>query len=195
MIAQRFVIASDLHGSPECTAFVCDRVRELQVDCLILLGDILYHGPRNPLPGGYKPMDTVSLLAALDTPILAVRGNCDADVDLVVLPFPLPESAWISTDGLRIFACHGHTMPPMPPFGAHPALRPGTVLLRGHTHIPQAQSVGGLHLWNPGSISLPKEGFPPSWGLYEQGEFRVSDMQGNTFLRHKPLPDTGQGTI
>ncbi|MEG2172530.1 MAG: phosphodiesterase [Desulfovibrionaceae bacterium] len=182
MNAQRFVIASDLHGSPERTAFVCERVRELKPDSLILLGDILYHGPRNPLPLGYKPLDTVELLAALDIPIIAVRGNCDAEVDLVVLPFPVQENAWILVDDLRIFACHGHNMPLDPPY---PHISQGTVVLRGHTHIPVAHSAGGVHVWNPGSISLPKQGYPPSWACYERGEFRVMDMQGKVFLSHK----------
>lgn len=182
--AQRFVIASDLHGSPERTAFLCERIRELQPDALILLGDILYHGPRNPLPGSYDTMNTVDLLAGITCPIIAVRGNCDADVDLVVLPFPLQANAWIYADTLRIFACHGHTMPLQPPF---PHLKTGTVLLRGHTHVPQAHSEDGIHLWNPGSLSLPKQGYPPSWGLYEQGEFQVLDMQGTPFLRHRPV--------
>lgn len=183
MISQRLVIASDIHGSPMRTAFLCDRVRDLQPDALVLLGDILYHGPRNPLPNGYKPMDTVDMLSALDTPIIAVRGNCDADVDSVVLPFPLPQSAWIYVDGLRIFACHGHDLPLDPPY---PHITSGTVILRGHTHIPVAHSIGGVHVWNPGSISLPKQGYAPSWAVYEHGEFRVMDMQGTVFLTHKP---------
>lgn len=186
-MTQRFVIASDLHGSPERTAFLCDRVRELQPDALILLGDLLYHGPRNPLPSSYNTMNTVDLLSGLSSPIIAVRGNCDADVDLVVLPFPLQANAWIYVDALRIFACHGHTMPLQAPFAQ---LTAGTVLLRGHTHIPQVHTEDGIHLWNPGSLSLPKQGYPPTWGLYEQGEFQVIDMQGNVFLRHRPLAAT-----
>lgn len=182
--AQRFVIASDLHGSVERTAFLCERVRELQPDALILLGDMLYHGPRNPLPDSYKPMDVADLLTEMDTPIIAVRGNCDAEVDLVVLPFPVPRSAWVYADNLRILACHGHDLPIDPPFEHIPA---GTVVLRGHSHVPVGFSMGGVHVWNPGSLSLPKRGYPPSWAIYEQGEFRVLDMQGTTILSHKPL--------
>lgn len=184
MAAQRLVIASDLHGSVERTAFLCERVRELQPDALVLLGDMLYHGPRNPLPTGYKPMDVAGMLAAVDTPLMAVRGNCDAEVDLVTLSFPVPHSAWLYVDNLRIFACHGHDLPLEPPFDHIAA---GTVVLRGHSHVPVGFSMGGVHVWNPGSLSLPKQGYPPSWAVYEQGEFRVMDMQGKTLLTHKPL--------
>lgn len=182
-MTKKLIIASDLHGSPERTAFLCERVQEHQPDALILLGDLLYHGPRNPLPSGYMPMDAAGLYATLTLPVVAVRGNCDSEADVNALPFPLQEHAWILTDTLQIFACHGHSLPLEPPFKGIP---PGTVVLRGHSHIPLAHSVKGVHLWNPGSLTLPKNGFPPSWAMYEGGEFRVMDMSGTVILRHKP---------
>lgn len=184
MAAQRFVIASDLHGSVERTAFLAERVCDVQPDALILLGDMLYHGPRNPLPESYKPMDVAEILSQIQVPIIAVQGNCDAEVDLMVLPFPVPKNMWIYADNLRIFACHGHEFPIDPPF-AH--IHAGTVVLRGHSHVPVGYTMEGVHVWNPGSLSLPKRGYPPSWAVYEQGEFRVLDMQGNVLLTHKPL--------
>ena len=182
----RLLIASDLHGSLESLHFLEDRIRELSPDMLVLLGDLVYHGPRNPLPPGY---DTPGLLhdmpdlAAMRPPITAVRGNCDAEVDVNLLPFPMPESAWLDVEGLRIFACHGHHLPEVPPI---PGLAAGTVILRGHTHVPRGETLDGLHFWNPGSLSLPKQGFPRSYGLYEDGVFRVLDMEGREILRHRP---------
>ncbi|SDF53189.1 phosphodiesterase [Desulfovibrio legallii] len=182
----RLLIASDLHGSLHGLRFLLERARALQPDLLVLLGDLVYHGPRNPLPQGY---DTPQVLRAmpdltgLPCPVMAVRGNCDAEVDLGLLPFPVAENAWIDADGLRIFASHGHRLPERPPC---PGFAPGTVLLRGHTHVPRGETLGGLHFWNPGSLSLPKGGFPPSYGLYEAGVFRVLDTQGAEVLRHAP---------
>lgn len=156
----RLLIASDLHGSLDSLRFLCDTAQRLSPDMLVLLGDLVYHGPRNPLPGGY---DTRSVLEELDRlnhlpcPVTAVRGNCDAEVDIMLTPFAVSENAWIEADALRIFASHGHRLPENPPL---PGFAPGTVILRGHTHIPRGESLDGLHFWNPGSLSLPKGGFP-----------------------------------
>ena len=182
----RLLIASDLHGSLDSLRFLCDTAQRLSPDMLVLLGDLVYHGPRNPLPGGY---DTRSVLEELDRlnhlpcPVTAVRGNCDAEVDIMLTPFAVSENAWIEADALRIFASHGHRLPENPPL---PGFAPGTVILRGHTHIPRGESLDGLHFWNPGSLSLPKGGFPRSYGLYEDGCFHVYDMEGKDLLRHWP---------
>ena len=114
----RLLIASDLHGSPEAAAFLRRRCEELLPDMLVLLGDYLYHGPRNPLPSSYGPPSVVSVFADFDTPIVAVRGNCDAEVDLMLLPFAVEDSAVIAADGLRIVAQHGHHLPSCPPIPA-----------------------------------------------------------------------------
>lgn len=179
----RLLVASDLHGSPEAAAFLRRRCEELLPDMLVLLGDYLYHGPRNPLPSSYGPPSVVSVFADFDTPIVAVRGNCDAEVDLALLPFPVADNAWIAVDGLRVFASHGHHVPERPPC---PGFARGTVLLRGHTHVPRGETLDGLHFWNPGSLALPKGGFPPSYGLYADGVFRVLDTHGGEVLRHAP---------
>ena len=182
----RMLIASDLHGSIASLLFLLERARSLRPDTLVLLGDLVYHGPRNPLPQDY---DTRSVLQTMpgaeDLPcaVLAVRGNCDAEVDLGLLPFAVAENAWIACDGLNIFASHGHRLPECPPC---PGFAPGTVFLRGHTHVPRGETRDGMHFWNPGSLSLPKQGNPRSYGLYEQGVFRVLDMQDNQVLSHAP---------
>lgn len=182
----KLLIASDLHGSLSSLRFLIDKAREIKPDMIILLGDLVYHGPRNPLPCCYDTLGVLHEMPTLDNlpaPVCAVRGNCDGEVDVSQLPFRMPESAWLDVDGLRIFAVHGHHLPDVPPI---PDMRPGTVILRGHTHIPRGETLAGLHFWNPGSMSLPKGGFPASYGIYENGIFHVLDMQGNQILQHKP---------
>lgn len=182
----RLLIASDLHGSIESLRFLVEKARQMEPDMLVLLGDLVYHGPRNPLPEGYDTrlvMREMPDLTELPCPVTAVRGNCDAEVDLGLLPFPVVDTTWLDADGLRIFVSHGHHLSENPPC---PGFKPGTVFLRGHTHVPRGETLGGLHFWNPGSLSLPKSGFPRSYGLYENGLFRVLDMQGKEVLRHTP---------
>ena len=182
----RILIASDLHGSLSSLNFLVDKAEELSPDMLVLLGDLVYHGPRNPLPEGYDTRSVLSdmeRIRALPCPITAVRGNCDAEVDLAHLPFAVEENAWINCDGLAIFASHGHRLPERPPL---PATFPeGCVLLRGHTHIPRAETLAGYHFWNPGSLSLPKGGSRRSFAVYEDRTFTVYEMDGEAVLRHK----------
>ena len=184
----RLLVASDLHGSVESLLFLLEKARELTPDALVLLGDLVYHGPRNPLPQGYDTRSVLQTMpdrSALPCPVMAVRGNCDAEVDLCLLPFAVTESTWIEADGLSIFASHGHHLPERPPC---PGIKAGTVLLRGHTHVPRGETIDGLHFWNPGSLSLPKSGSPRTYGLIENGVFCVLDMQGGEILRHAPAP-------
>ncbi len=172
----KIMIASDLHGDAVAVARLLERYRASGAARLILLGDLLYHGPRNDLPPGYRPKEVIALLSTLDPPPLCVRGNCDAEVDQMVLPFPITaESVCLDFDGIRVFATHGHhhspeNLPSPQEYGA---------FLYGHTHLPEARREGGLLLLNPGSISLPKGGFPPSYMLYEDGVFSVLDFDGN----------------
>lgn len=182
----RMLIASDLHGSLSSLNFLKARVGDLRPNMIVLLGDLVYHGPRNPLPQGY---DTISILKEMPElahspcPVIAVRGNCDAEVDVTQLPFPMPESSWLDVDGLQIYACHGHHIPEHPPL---PNIPKGAVVLRGHTHIPRGDTEDGIHFWNPGSLSLPKNGYPRSFAIYEDGVFRVLDTEGNQILTHAP---------
>lgn len=181
----RILIASDLHGSLDSLRFLIAKTRELKPGLIVLLGDLVYHGPRNPLPKSYDTgamLEDMPSLADLPYPVIAVRGNCDAEVDIDLMPFPMPESAWIDADGLRIFASHGHHLPDNPPFPGKPS---GTVILRGHTHIPRAETSGGFQIWNPGSLAIPKGGYPPSYGIYENRVFRVVDTVGNEIMRNK----------
>ena len=177
----RFLIASDLHGAMDSLDFLIEKAKSLKPDQTVLLGDFLYHGPRNCLPDDYAPKGLPDKFAELMdlAPLTAVRGNCDAEVDLFVLPFHVSENAWLMDKELRMFVSHGHHIPEEPPMPGFPK---GTVFLRGHIHKPRAETLDGWHFWNPGSITLPKNGWPRSWALYEDGAFTVCSMGGEVIL-------------
>jgi putative phosphoesterase len=179
--AVKLLVFSDIHGSAPAARLVADLARERQPDYLVCLGDCLYHGPRNPFPAGYDPALTAEAFTPLAGRILAVRGNCDSDVDALVLSFPLASDLmWILDNGLRLCASHGHLFSPE----ALPPLTGGDVFLFGHTHVPMAVTTPqGFHLCNPGSLSLPKDGHPASYGWFEQGVFSVFAENGETYLR------------
>jgi phosphoesterase, MJ0936 family len=175
----RILIASDIHGSFSMASKFVVRAKEMKADFILLLGDILYHGPRNPFPDNYNPPEVVSLLSALDIPLAAVRGNCDAEVDQLVLPFHLAESLWLLNESQPILAIHGHQLSIN---GGSIDLKDGSAVLFGHTHLPRAEKNGSKHYWNPGSISLPKGDFPPSFGLLEASRFKVISFDGSELM-------------
>lgn len=173
----KWLIASDIHGS----AFYCRKLMEAyekeQASRMLLLGDLLYHGPRNDLPREYAPKEVISLLNGRASEILTVRGNCEAEVDQMVLDFPvMADYMVLSEEGLVIYCTHGHI------WNAQnlPPLKQGDVLLHGHTHILKAEKEEGRWILNPGSVSIPKEGNPPSYAVLESGIFRIRDFEGNT---------------
>lgn len=173
----KYIIASDLHGSAEHVEALAEAFRREEGDMLLLLGDILYHGPRNHLPEEYDTKKAAALLNGLADHIVCVRGNCDAEVDQAMLDFPvLAESGWVVTEsGLRLFLTHGHRYNPIEP----PHFPAGTVMLSGHTHVPASfSSEEGNWFLNPGSVSIPKNGSPHSY----------MTLEGRTFL-WKTLPD------
>lgn len=176
----RVLVFSDIHGSLPAARLIQELVGKHRPESVILLGDILYHGPRNPLPKGYDPAATAAILGALPSRVIAVAGNCDSEVDKAVLPFPIaPEFVWVVTEGPHIFATHGHIHSP----DKLPPLSEGDVFLYGHTHVPQARMQGGIALCNPGSLSLPKEDHPAGYGLFEFGAFTVVTTEGEVYLR------------
>ncbi len=180
----RILIASDLHGSLESALFLQEKSKTLSPDLCILLGDFLYHGPRNPLPLQYTPKDVTDVLASImqiPVDILAVRGNCDAHVDEEVLPFELNDSVRLHVDGRNFIASHGHQYGRDPDF-SH--IQPGTIMLTGHTHVPITEERNNVIWWNPGSLSLPKFGYPRTYGLYENNVFKVYDIQDNLYLEY-----------
>ena len=177
----RLIIASDIHGDAETCARLVDIYRESGAERLVLLGDLLYHGPRNDLPAGYAPKKVIELLNSLKNDILAVRGNCDTEVDQMVLQFPiLADYAYISVDGLRIFATHGHNFntTKLPP------LAKGDILLHGHTHLTVCEEGDGYVYMNPGSLALPKEGTHHGYMTYEAGVFTWKTLDGDVWKEY-----------
>ncbi len=167
----KILFISDIHGVPSALEKVLEHAQRLQPDKLVLLGDLLYHGPRNGVPGFYDPVRVASVLNANKKHILAVRGNCDSEVDQMMLEFPMQESyAEILTPAHRFFLTHGHryneyTLPP---------LASGTILVHGHTHIPVLKKiVDDITVFNPGSISLPKGDSVQSFGFFDGDELSI----------------------
>ena len=165
----KLMIASDIHGDIECAEKMAKAFYNSKADKLILLGDLLYHGPRNDLPSGYAPKKVIELLNSMKQYIICVRGNCDTEVDQMVLDFPiLADYSHVLADGVEIFVTHGHKYNP----SNMTNVLCGTVLLHGHTHVPAAEAFGVNNLYiNPGSVSLPKENSPKSYIIYEDKKF------------------------
>lgn len=193
----KFLIASDIHGSAAWCRRLMDALDAEQPDRLLLLGDILYHGPRNDLPEGYAPKEVIAMLNPLAAQTIAVRGNCEAEVDQMVLDFPcmadyttiFDPAAALAADGstrektgCELFLTHGHV------YGAGfhnsvdklPELPAGSILLYGHTHkkvSEPAPTHEGVWAFNPGSVSIPKDG-THSYGVYENGTLRHVILEG-----------------
>lgn len=171
----KIFVASDIHGSAYYCQKMLDAYEREGADRMLLLGDILYHGPRNDLPKEYAPKEVITMLNERKDEIYAVRGNCEAEVDQMVLSFPvLAEYCLLPLKNKVIYATHGHVyneekLPPM---------KLGDILLHGHTHVWKAEKRDGYTLINPGSISIPKEGKTPSYGMLEDGRFEIKDLQG-----------------
>ncbi|MNI04281.1 Phosphodiesterase YfcE [compost metagenome] len=171
----KLMFISDIHGSLHWLEQALAKAEEEQPHTLVVLGDFLYHGPRNPLPDGYDPQGVAAKLNAYGKSLVAVRGNCDAEVDQMLLQFPMMgDYVLILHEGRKIYATHGHgfSIDNLPP------LAPGDVFIQGHTHLPVAEVREGITVLNPGSISLPKENNPNSYAILENGEFIIKDFAG-----------------
>ena len=170
----KWMIASDLHGS----AYYCKKMVEAfereGADRLLMLGDLLYHGPRNDLPRDYAPKEVIPMLNGLKNKLCCVRGNCEAEVDQMVLDFPVMADYCILPAGEKlIYATHGHIYNGKNP----PPLAEGDILLHGHTHVPAWTEFGlGNVYLNPGSLSIPKENSPHSYMIFEDGVFCWKDV-------------------
>ncbi len=178
----RLMIASDIHGS----AYYCEKMLEAyraeKAERLLLLGDLLYHGPRNDLPRDYAPKRVIKLLNAYKNDILCVRGNCEAEVDQMVLEFPvLAEYAFVALEKGAIFMTHGHNFNE----SKLPPLHKGDILLNGHTHVPKCTEHENFVYMNPGSTSIPKENSPHGYMIYENGLFLWKDFSGEIYKEYR----------
>lgn len=178
----KYMIASDLHGS----AYYCRKMLEAfeneGAKRLILLGDLLYHGPRNDLPREYAPKEVIAMLNPRKEEILCVRGNCDTEVDQMVLEFPiLADYGFLYEKGHMIFITHGHV------FNEKnlPMLKKGDILLHGHTHVPVCREHEDYVYMNPGSVSIPKEGSAHSYMTYEDGVFLWKNLEGEVYQEYR----------
>lgn len=173
----KYMFASDIHGSAWYCRKLLEEYRRSGADRLILLGDILYHGPRNDLPREYAPKEVIGMLNSLKSEILAVRGNCEAEVDQMVLEFPvLADYGILVLNGLTFYATHGHVYHPE----CLPPMKKGDILIYGHTHLLRAEALGDYYVVNPGSISIPKGGNPPTYGILDEKVFKILDFAGDT---------------
>ena len=180
----KLVIASDIHGSAYYCRKLLERVEKEQPDRLVFLGDILYHGPRNDLPKDYAPKEVIAMLNPLKEKILCVRGNCDTEVDQMVLEFPiLADYGFLYEKGRMIFLTHGHV------FNEKnlPMLGKGDILLHGHTHVPVCREHETYIYMNPGSVSIPKEESAHSYMTYEDGLFQWKDLDGQVYIDYRIL--------
>lgn len=172
----KWLIASDIHGSAYWCRKLIEKYKEEKTDRLILLGDVLYHGPRNDLPEEYAPKQVIAMLNEIKDDILCVRGNCEAEVDQMVLDFPvLADYALIDLGEKMIYLTHGHVyneskVPPM---------KKGDILLHGHTHVPKCVEHENYIYMNPGSISIPKENSRHGYMTLENGVFLWKDFDGD----------------
>ena len=175
----KLMIASDLHGDAESTAALLHDFDESGAERLVLLGALLYHGPRTDLPAGYAPKEVSRLLNERRDVLLCVRGNCDTEGEQMVLSFPiLSDCAYIVVGRYTFYATHGHRDGEASP----PPLRSGEILLCGHTHVPAARTMacGNLYV-NPGSVSIPKEGSPHGYMTLEDGNFYWKTVDGEVW--------------
>ncbi len=172
----KLMFLSDIHGSIKYLEKAMAKFEEEKADCLVLLGDLMYHGPRNPLPDGYDTKLVADLLNKYSDKIVAIRGNCDSEVDQMLLDFPImSDYTEIVMENYKIFATHGHIYNNT----CMPKLNRGDIFIHGHLHVPIAEVFKEVYYLNPGSVSLPKEGSEHSYGLLFDNVFMIKDLDGD----------------
>ena len=166
----KYLIVSDIHGSVTALQKVLNYFHNNQCDMLCLLGDILNFGPRNSIPEGHNPQEVARLLNTVSSKVIAIRGNCDSEVDQMLLNFPIMSDYTMLVDeGKRLLLTHGHIYNP-----ENTAHLDFDALFFGHTHIPQLYKTNeGKIICNTGSVTFPKEGIPPTFAVYEAGKVKV----------------------
>ncbi len=175
----KIMFASDIHGSAYYCKKLLDAYRREKADRLFLLGDILYHGPRNDLPKEYNPKAVIAMLNEMKEEILCVRGNCDTEVDQMVLEFPiLADYAILPVGDRLLYATHGHIFNKENP----PKMKKGDILLNGHFHVPTFEALESFLYMNPGSVSIPKEGSLRGYMVLEDNTFVWKRLNGEEKL-------------
>ncbi|MFV0520466.1 MAG: phosphodiesterase [Lachnospirales bacterium] len=180
----KIMFMSDIHGSVKYTQLGIEKFIEEEATHLVLLGDLMYHGPRNPLPTEYDPKEVATCLNKFKNKIIAIRGNCDSEVDQMLLEFPImSDFTEILLPNYKIFATHGHIYDKnnMPP------LNKGDIFIHGHFHLPMAEKINDIFYLNPGSITLPKENNKNSYGILNNDIFSIKDLEGNVIKEIKIL--------
>lgn len=178
----KWMIASDIHGSAYYCRKLLERFDAEGADRMLLLGDLLYHGPRNELPEEYETKSVTAQLNERKHLICAVRGNCDAEVDQMVLEFPImAEYCLLCAGGHMIYATHGHIFSEDNP----PLLQKGDILLHGHTHVPKCTDHGNYIYMNPGSVSLPKGGSWHGYMMIDDAGCVWKDLDGNVKMEYQ----------
>ena len=178
----KWLIASDIHGSAYWCRKLIEAYKKEKADKLILLGDVLYHGPRNDLPDEYAPKEVIEILNGMKNEILCVRGNCDTEVDQMVLKFPvLADYAVLALGERMIYMTHGHVYNE----NNLPPISDGDILLHGHTHVPKCTEHESYVYMNPGSVSIPKENSHHGYMTLQDGTFLWKDFDGNVIREYK----------
>ena len=175
------MFASDIHGDAARAVATLDAFAREGAEKLFLLGDLLYFGPRNKLSDSYDPQGVIKLLNENKDKLLTVRGNCEAEVDQMVLDFPvMAEYAYLSVDGFSMLLTHGHKIN----MESAANLRAGEILIHGHTHVPCIERFGNGNIYlNPGSTTYPKENNPPTYMIYEDGVFMIKELFGGEIIK------------
>ncbi len=167
----KYLIVSDIHGASDSAQVISDVFKNEKCDLILCLGDILYHGPRNDLPNNYCPKDVIKILNPLAEKILAIKGNCEAEVDQMVLDFKINDFLDMNINGFNAHLEHGHHLDE---YKGHP-----DIILYGHTHIPDKKIENGIRYFNPGSITLPKANSKRSYAIWEENIIISYDVLGN----------------
>lgn len=179
MTSKKYLVISDLHGDSHCIAIIEQALKQHDIQEILCCGDILYHGPRNDLPQGYQPKQLLAYLNQYASHIIAVRGNCESEVDQMVLNFPcMATYSTLFVGNHKVFMTHGHHYDPenLPPLDA------GSIFLSGHTHIPVAYQKEDLYILNPGSLALPKQQHPHTYGILDDQGFTIFTKQHEMYM-------------
>lgn len=171
----KYLVFSDIHGSLDAAKFIRKKLSDEKIDKCLCLGDFLYHGPRNDIPEDYNPKEVFAILNTLKDKLIGIRGNCDSEVDQMVLEFPMMDDNYIFMMGdKKVCSTHGHIALPNEKLD---------VVLSGHTHIPVAIKENGVIYGNPGSIAIPKGGYEKSYGILSDSEFIVLTMDEEILMQ------------